>query len=143
MASTTLRLSHSTSRGRDTYGYNIVRLDDESTGKRYRCMGGGYDMVGSVVADWLQDVHQDALQGIAGQAHIVYNTPCSFGADGLPYVTNESGLYGMHVTGGGTVRVDGACGLRSVETIAEAAGVTISHAEWDRKGNTTSWVAAS
>lgn len=39
-----LALSWSVSRGRDTYGYNICRLDDTSTGERFKCMGGGYDM---------------------------------------------------------------------------------------------------
>lgn len=46
----TLTISTGTSRGRETHGYPIVRLRDSETGKLYRCMGGGYDMVGIVLA---------------------------------------------------------------------------------------------
>lgn len=59
--STFLSLSWSVSRGRDTYGYNIARLDDRNTGERFRCMGGGYDMVGTVFGDWLEKTFQSEL----------------------------------------------------------------------------------
>lgn len=112
-----LPLTVGTSRGRDTYGYTTVSLLDTATGKRYRCNGGGYDMTGTVLADWLEDVHQDALQAIADQAAYDYRTK----------VRNDGGLYGMHVGGSGRVHVDGACGMSSVERIAKAIGVRISH----------------
>jgi hypothetical protein len=88
-------------------------------------MGGGYDMTGTVFADWLQDVAQDELQGIADRAYTIYRTPCSFGDDGLPYTRNEDGLYGMTVTGGGPVRLDGGCGLESMRRIADAIGLSV------------------
>lgn len=59
-----LSITWSTSRGRDTYGYNICRLDSSNTGRRYRCNGGGYDMVGTVVADWLCAEHQTRLTAL-------------------------------------------------------------------------------
>jgi hypothetical protein len=55
MNSTHLNISWSVSRGQDTYGYNICRLDDTRTGKRYHLNGGGYDMIGTVLGDWLED----------------------------------------------------------------------------------------
>jgi hypothetical protein len=48
-----LRLKWTTSRGRDTYGWNVVTLTDETTGRKYRAKGGGYDMTGTVFASWL------------------------------------------------------------------------------------------
>lgn len=46
----------STSRGQETYGYNIVRLTDNNyRGKSFKTMGGGYDMWGTVLAHWLSD----------------------------------------------------------------------------------------
>jgi hypothetical protein len=36
---TYLAISWAISRGRDTYGYNICRLDDTLIDVRYRCMG--------------------------------------------------------------------------------------------------------
>lgn len=72
MTTTYLDLSWSTSRGRDTYGWNICRLDDTSTGKRYRCNGGGYDMAGTVFADWMQATYQQELRAISDRAHARY-----------------------------------------------------------------------
>lgn len=116
-----LTLSWSTSRGQDTYGWNICRLDDTTTGKRYRCNGGGYDMVGSVFADWLEDVHQAELVTIQHRAAVIYP------GKGASCVRNESpdALYGMHVAGSGVVRLDGACGFESIRRVAEALGYTV------------------
>lgn len=58
---TYLAISWSISRGTETYGYNICRLDDSQTGKRYRCLG-GYDMMGTVVGQWLEDLFQPQLK---------------------------------------------------------------------------------
>ena len=104
-----LALSWSVSRGADTYGYNIARLDDRETDVRYKCMGGGYDMVGTCVGRWLAAVYQDRLLA-AGEA--------------------VTGLYGArrvefravpHV-----IQLDGACGLECMIRIAEAIGISIS-----------------
>ena len=37
----TILFSYGVSRGRDTYGYNIVTLTSSAQGKKFRCMGGG------------------------------------------------------------------------------------------------------
>ena len=128
MTTTLLSVSWSVSRGRDTYGYNICRLDDTTTGKRYRCMGGGYDMVGTVFAEWLEGVHQERLQKIRNQA-FYYNG----------FERNEKGLYGMRRRDDGTVSLDGGCGIDSMRRIAKACGLTV---EWrgDRKGNTVAFI---
>lgn len=137
---TMLGLSWSTSRGRETYGYNICRLDDYATGKRYKCMGGGYDMVGTVLGLWLQDVHQDRLQAISDRADVDYNIKDD--PNGCPgYYGRRKRLYGLIHTGGGGMRVDGACGVESVIRIAKAAGITIKRAAWDKRGNTTAYLA--
>lgn len=109
-----LALSWSTSRGQDTFGYNICRLDDRATDKRYKCMGGGYDMVGTVVAEYLQEAFQVQL-----------------------LVASESvtGLYGAKAYSGKVV-IDGACGLESIKRIAEAIGVTITNNYNKRKERT-------
>lgn len=138
MQSTYLRLSTGTSRGMNTDGYTIVRVRDTSTGKTYRCMGGGYDMVGTVIADWACDVHQSRLMSLAGDAHATV-TP-----DGYRSRRDEhhipQGLYGMaaHYDAAGElvrVSVDGACGLESVRRILSACGVTLTAADLDRRGN--------
>jgi hypothetical protein len=115
-----LALSWSTSRARETYGWNIQRLDDTTTDKRYRTCGGGYDMTGTVLADWLADVYQAELRTLAPRAGAWYSK-----ANG--YRTNPdrvNGLYGLSINEDtGTASIDGACGIRSVEMIAAAIGI--------------------
>lgn len=106
-----LALSWTTSRGRDTYGYNIARLDDRATDQRYKCMGGGYDMLGTCVAQWLAASYQERLVA-AGSA--------------------VTGLYGARrvpLAGGADkarISLDGACGLECMIKIAAAIGVRIT-----------------
>jgi hypothetical protein len=111
VATNYLSLSWSTSRGADTYGYNICRLDAD---KRYRCMGGGYDMVGTVVANWLKERYQERLVA-AGSA--------------------VTGLYGARKQSWG-VSLDGACGLECMIQIAEAIGIRITQ-NYNRRARRT------
>jgi hypothetical protein len=108
-----LRLTWSTSRAVDTYGYNIARLDDTETHKRYRCNGGGYDMVGTVFAEWLQDRYQGRLQAIGSRAYYVGTT------------VHADGFYGMRYLPSGTVTLDGGCGLESIRRIAQEIGLEV------------------
>ena len=50
----TVLFTYGVSRGRDTYGYNIVTLTSSAQGKKFRCMGGGYDMHGQVLGEYVQ-----------------------------------------------------------------------------------------
>jgi len=109
-----LELKWTISRARDTYGYNVVTLRDES-GNRFRANGGGYDMVGTVFGQWLMAAHGDKLTAL-----------------------DPSKFYGLTVRDG-VARVDGACGLSAMRRIAEAIGVTVK-ATLDRKGNYTGFM---
>lgn len=126
-----LALSWSTSRGHETYGYNIVRLDDTQTDRRHRAMGGGYDMVGTVFGQWLQENFQDALKTI--EPHVRYypgrvSEPGKFGFYGLSWDVNQAGEVVK-------VRLDGGCGLESMIRIAEAVGIWVG-AVTNKKGRT-------
>ena len=131
-----LNLTWSTSRGRDTYGYNICRLDSYTSGKRYRCTGGGYDMIGTVVADWLVAEHHDRLSALV----------CSLDLEPINHYTvagylKAPALYGLTVCPDGRVTVDGACGLSSVERIANACGIELQRLG-NRKGHTVGFIAS-
>lgn len=133
-----LTLSWSTSKGRDTYGYNICRLDDRNMGKRYKCMGGGYDMIGTVFGNWLQENYQVELLKIRGQAaHIV--------SEKFGYIANPGNnrFHGMtHNQQTDKVSLDGACGLESMLRIAEAIGLEVEreYVKTGRnKGQTIGW----
>ncbi len=133
-----LSLSWSTSRGRETYGYNICRLDDINKGERFKCMGGGYDMVGTVFAQWLCANYQDRLLAIKDRSSYV------FPVEGAHFAANnENSLYGMsYHEKGERVYIDGACGLDCVLQIADIIGLDVEReyiAKGRRRGETIGW----
>ena len=126
-----LDLSWTTSKARDTYGYNIARLDDSISGKRYKTCGGGYDMVGTVLGEWFQDQYQSELVELV-QANTdkleVYSTTC-------PDWQKIQGLYGLTYRQGKAI-LDGACGVESILRIIEACGFEVQRAH-NKKGHIT------
>lgn len=128
MSSTYLAVAHSTSRGYETMGYPIVRVTDQNTGQSFRTMGGGYDMLGTVFADWLQATFQDRLMSELGAmtreelSRQHYGARHIFLADGSELIT-----------------LDGACGQNSIERIARAIGLQVRHT-WNRRGHTTGFM---
>ena len=56
----TLKFKYTTSRGRDSYGYNICSLwvDGEKTAST---CGGGYDMKGKALGNWIARKFQNEL----------------------------------------------------------------------------------
>jgi len=122
---TTLKISWGVSKGRDIYGYNICRLDDEATGKRYRCNGGGYDMIGTVFGQWLAENFQPELLAIKDQAHRVWDD-----LKGEKSIFREKSLYGMaHIIGKNSEKIslDGGCGISSMITIAQNIGLEVNY----------------
>ncbi len=55
-----LKFTHTTSRGRDTYGYNICTLYVDGV-KKGRCNGGGYDMQGTSLGQFVESEFKDEL----------------------------------------------------------------------------------
>lgn len=115
-----LSLSWGISKGQETLGYNICRLDDRNNGRRFKCMGGGYDMQGTVFGEWLAANYQDQLAAL-----------------------NSSDFYGMRKNEEtGFVTLDGACGIDSMIRIAEAIGLEVERdyiAKGRRRGETIGW----
>jgi hypothetical protein len=135
MNATQLNISWSVSRGQDTYGYNICRLDDVRTGKRYRTCGGGYDMIGSVLGDWLEDRFQEELRALVADL-----PKQKYGGTSYMQISEEINpkYYGLTISPDGTVCLDGACGVSSMQRIGEALGLKF---QWlgNRKGHTTGY----
>jgi hypothetical protein len=59
-SSITLEVKWGTSRGRDSYGYALCTLYADGR-KAARCNGGGYDMKGTVMGNWLAAAFADRL----------------------------------------------------------------------------------
>lgn len=128
-----LAISWSVSRGQDTYGYNICRLDDRNNGKRYRTCGGGYDMVGTVFGDWLADVYQTRLVAYV-KSRKAELADCGYSVPGYFCLANVYGLtYNENKVQ--KVTLDGACGIDSMQHIADAIGLEFQW-EGNKKGHT-------
>ncbi len=118
---TELSLRIGTSRGRDTHGYTMVTLVVNSTGKCYRACGGGYDMHGTVLADYLEETYQDRLQTIAREALSSdradkHSQFCHF----------EGDLYGIALNlSSGEVLLTGGVGKSQIIRIAKKIGLSI------------------
>lgn len=150
MDETYLEVKWSVSRGRDTYGYNICTIVDTSTGKKYRCNGGGYDMTGTSFGEWLEDVHGDELVKLVPHQERTYD------ADGK-YVSQKGlghGFYGLtHLIEPSklddkgfkrvTPHLDGACGFESMRRIAEALGLRVKSMNLTRQGNARGYLITS
>lgn len=134
-----LLLSWSTSRGCETYGYPICRLDDTSVGERFKCMGGGYDMVGTVFAQWLCANYQERLLKLKDRANYVFPVE----GCGRHKEDREDSLYGMtYHEKGDRIYIDGACGLDCVQKIAREIGLDIEReyiTKGRRYGETIGW----
>jgi hypothetical protein len=136
---TYLSVTWSISRAQDTYGYNRVQVQDTETGKRFAACGGGYDMLGSALGQWLQHTHRELLLAYSELAH----DTCVQHEQGKPWTrqTNRQGLHGMTLNtrlGVPEVSLDGGCGLDCMIKIARAIGLELQATKtYNRKGQST------
>lgn len=137
-----LRITYGTSRGRDTYGYTLVSLREYGR-KVATCNGGGYDMRGTVFGEWLEKTYGERLLKLAKakpRAFSQYNWNGVDGADsryvsvaadrkvelyGGTYYANGQGKSEYHTARAPFVSLNGACGFRSMQRIAEAIGLKV------------------
>lgn len=108
-----------TSRGQETYGYNLLSAYDTRTDKSYRAMGGGYDMTGTVFGEWASDVLQTELRAL-------------YTADLPNYVDGGHTLYGMRRLSDCSVHIDGGTGFSNVEQLVKMTGATV-HVVYGRR----------
>lgn len=122
----TLRFQWGVSRGRDTYGYNVCTLyvDDKRVAST---SGGGYDMRGAVLGEWMQKEFADQLKGFRA----------NYGSG-----DDETGLYGLwfnyrgtqvkEYLDGATFGLDGACGQSSMERILGKLGYQLKNIHYGK-----------
>ena len=121
MKITNLALSWSVSRAQDTYGYNICRLFNPDTQKYCRCSGGGYDMIGTVFAAYLNEQHQDRLLSLANTLMQQDGVDAS-----LPNYLRFRDVYGLTFNPQKqSVHLEGASGIDCMIRIAERIGLSV------------------
>ena len=125
------------SRGVNTYGYNIVTLLVDGY-RQAQCNGGGYDMQGTVFADWLTLKFNKEMQVLftpeikdlkEGGKHREYETK-----EGKVIYCSTERYYGVTIklhtwSGDVYISLDGACGFSSMERIANAIGIKM---QWNK-----------
>ncbi len=130
-----LRIKRSLSRGRDTYGWNLVSIKDVKTGKFYRACGGGYDMLGAAMGEWLNDTYKEELKTIAHKAMATFSnkTGLIHRKDAFKggHYDRDMVFYGTYAyfdDAGGLEKVviDGACGQSEVIALAQEIGLTLT-----------------
>lgn len=138
MTTKQLHFKWTISRGRDTYGYNTCTLLVNGE-KKGRCNGGGYDMQGTSLAQWLTNDYQDELTALFANELIELDnstTARTYESNGhvVKFATSEL-YYGTTLyVDRGTYRVslDGGCGFNSIERIANAIGIKL---QWNPESN--------
>ncbi len=100
MKTKVLQFKWTISRGRDTYGYNICSLYVDGK-KVTSCNGGGYDMIGTCLGDWIEKEFREELKSL-----------------------DVDKYYGLREYEGKRY-LDGGCGFSSMKSIIEALGYTL------------------
>ena len=118
----TLKFKYTTSRGRDSYGYNICSLwvDGEKTAST---CGGGYDMKGKALGNWIARKFQNELLKFKEEFY------------GLKFYKQSSNLpteKHTHAT------LDGACGFECMTAILKNIGYSLKYV--DGTTNTTTYI---
>lgn len=108
-----LQIKWTVSKGRETYGYNICSLYEDGI-KVQSCNGGGYDMEGTVLGDYIANKFQKELKSM-GNIKDYYGTTVS--KDGM------------------NVYIDGACGWDSVKRIIDALGLELTRLSYKTNGD--------
>ena len=122
MTRDTLQFKYGISRGRNSYGYRIVSLYVNGK-KEFSTSGGGYDMQGTVLAQYIERYHLPKLLTLKGNHGSLDD---GTGYYGLMFWDNE-GKRHKDYKDGYAVDPDGACGWSSIITIADAIGVKIEN----------------
>lgn len=118
-----LRLKWTVSRGRDTYGYNICTLYVDGV-KYTSCNGGGYDMEGTVIAQYIKDTYFDRITKLEGNSGSLDATGTGFYS--IMYY-NDTDKWHKNYQEGDSVSFDGACGITTVMQVARAIGLDLEY----------------
>ena len=103
------------SKGRDTYGYNICSMYHNGI-KVSSCKGGGYDMQGTALSDWMQEKFRAELQKL--DAREFY---------GLSFWNTKRNKTQFRWSKDCTTWLDGACGFSSMQKILDKLGYSLQY----------------
>lgn len=129
----TLKFKYTTSRGQETYGYNICSLYVDGK-KRYSTCGGGYDMKGTVLGQYMKANFFEDIKKLSGNTGSMDD---GTGHYGLLYYKDIDGKRTSikNYEDGAVMYLDGACGFRSMESILYAIGYGLQFIDSEKHGD--------
>ncbi|MFX0194847.1 MAG: hypothetical protein ACFFCW_01900 [Candidatus Hodarchaeota archaeon] len=155
----TLEFRRTMSRGRDTYGYNICSLWIDGH-KVASCNGGGYDMQGTCLGNWIANNFQKELNQLNEEYYgLTFHNPTfdpsqvvidgktieereraglSLGLE--RYQSFYSASSKLPTEQHNIALLNGACGFSSMERIANAIGIKLHYVP-TRSQNQTIYIA--
>lgn len=107
------------SRGRETYGYNICSLWVDNS-KVASCTGGGYDMAGTCLGEWMASAFLEQLKKLRANYG---SRDTAKGFYGLRFWRGNKAV--RKYKEGDKVALDGGCGFESMRRILNKIGYTI------------------
>ena len=134
-----LKFKNTTSRGKDSYGYNICTLIVDGK-KVSRCNGGGYDMQGTCFGNWLAYQFKDELLKFKKEFYgLTFHNPTYKVSDEIVLKEQKGESLGLEryqdfykqssklPTEKHTIaQIDGACGFSCVENILNELGYSLN-----------------
>ena len=139
-----LKIKWTTSKARDSYGYNVCTLLVDSE-KKARCNGGGYDMKGTCFGSWIEKEFEKYLLKFKQDFYgLTYHDPNWQPSKEIIKREEEGKSLGLEryqdfykqssklPTEKHTIpQINGACGFSSVEKILNHLGFKISCTDYD------------
>ena len=114
----TLVFKWTTSKGRNTYGWNICTLKDKRGNKISSTCGGGYDMKGTAFGDFIAHYFGEELKRLSAN----YGSFDKGGFYGLRHYNNKTRKSQKRASKHTRTTIDGACGFSSMERILNKIG---------------------
>ena len=111
-----LEFTQGESKGRETYGWATCSLRVHPFGLVASCKGGGFDMQGTCLGEWMNSQFEAELQ------KLTHWTP----AKGRDHSMGHYGIY--RAASNGSVYVNGGCGFESMRQILKALGWSMARA---------------
>lgn len=131
-----LRVKYTISRGQDTYGYNLVTL--YVNGKKHnRTCGGGYDMTGTVIGEYITREYNDRLKELEANSGSLDET--GTGYYGVSHYDNKENKWLKHANENTSTCLDGACGINCVKQVAAAIGLDLEYSHGFSTKNETAY----
>ena len=121
----TLHFKWTTSRGKDTYGYNICSLLDWNNNRVSKTTGGGYDMKGTALGYMMNEYLQDELRKINSKDYY-----------GLRHYNNKTKKSQKRASKHTKTYVDGACGFNCMVDILNKIGFDVKFVRETRNSST-------